>query len=103
MSTMVSARIPSDVYARGVKKLKGIDSSVTDLVRAAFDYVISTEKLPSEKCTPVKPGKRSLSKEQAAQFNSLFYGSMQPLNLPENFDYKEELEGGLEAEYEALS
>ena len=103
MSTMVSARIPSDVYARGVKKLKGIDSNVTDLVRAAFDYVISTDKLPSENCMSVKPGKRSLSKEQALEFNTLFYGATQPLNLPEHFDYKKELADGLVEEYEALS
>ena len=103
MSTMVSARIPSDVYARGIKKLKGIDSSVTDLVRAAFDYVISTEKLPAEENVKVKPGKRNFSKEQALEFNSLFYGSSHPLNLPEDFDYKKELAEGLEVEYEALS
>lgn len=103
MSTMVSARIPSDVYARGVKKLKQIDANVTDLVRAAFDYVISTERLPAEESVVVKPGMRSLSKEQTIEFNALFYGSTQPLNLPEDFDYKNELSVVLIEDYETLS
>ncbi len=103
MSTMVSARIPSDVYARGVKKLKTMDSSVTDLVRSAFDYVISTEKLPVEESVQIKPGMRSFSREQAFKFNEMFYGSSQSFNLPENFDYKSELSAELREEYEALS
>ena len=103
MSTMVSARIPSDVYARGVKKLKGIDSSVTDLVRAAFDYVISTESLPLENSPVLQPGKRHLSKEQAIEFNKMFYGTNKRLDLPQDFDYKKELADGLHTDYEALS
>lgn len=103
MSTMVSARIPSDVYARGVKKLKAMDSNVTDLVRAAFDYVISADRLPMEDSVRIKPGIRNLSREQASEFNEMFYGSNQSFNLPENFDYKSELSVELREEYEALS
>ena len=102
MSTMISARIPSDIYAQGIKKLKGMDSCVTDLVRAAFDYVISTGKLPTDDAAMVKPGTRSFSKEQALKFNSMFYGSNEPLDLSDDFEYKKAV-NRFECEYEALS
>lgn len=43
----VSARVPREIRDRGDAALKRIDSSVTDLVNAAFEYVIETGKLPS--------------------------------------------------------
>lgn len=103
MSTMVSARIPSEVYAQGIKKLKDMNSCVTDLVRAAFDYVIATGKLPTEDAAMVRPGMRSFSKEQASRFNSMFYGSSEPIDLSDDLDYKNSCQWDLDAEYEALS
>jgi antitoxin component of RelBE/YafQ-DinJ toxin-antitoxin module len=103
MSTMVSARIPNDVYERGVKKLKHIDSNVSDLVRAAFEYVIESEKLPSENNIPIKPGKKELVGKEARKFNQMFSLEEETLNLPENFDFKEELSKGMKDNYEALS
>ncbi len=103
MSTMVSARIPSDVYSRGVKNLKRMDSNVTDLVRAAFEYVALTEQLPSSTNAALKPGVRKFTPEQAREFQEMFGSEEGSINLPDNFDYKKELAEGKRRDYEALS
>ncbi len=104
MTQMISARVPSDVYAQGIKKLNKMDSSVTELINAAFDYVIATDKLPVVDKMKIKPGTRRLTKNQKREFNTLFNGSnSEAVNLPTNFDYKSELSSELRAEYEALS
>ena len=100
---MVSARIPTDVYERGVKNLKSIDSNVTDLVRAAFEYVNSSKKLPSQTRNLIEPGKKQLTGARAIEFNEMFFCESESLNLPENFDFKEELSNNLKSDYEALS
>ena len=103
MSTMVSARIPNDVYERGVKRLKHIDSNVTDLVKSAFEYVIVSEKLPTEDRSSISPGKKKLTGKKAVEFNEMFAGGLSSINLPENFDYKEDLSSEMRRDYEALS
>ena len=100
---MVSARIPTDVYERGMKNLKNIDSSVTDLVRAAFEYVISSKELPSENSKLIEPGKKQLSGTQAIEFNEMFFCEPDSLELPADFDFKRELSNDLKSDYEALS
>lgn len=104
MTQMISARVPSDVYAQGIKKLNKLDSSVTALVNAAFDYVIATDKLPVENEMKIKPGTRKLTKKQIQEFNTLFdSSSAEVISLPANFDYKSELATNLGDDYEALS
>ena len=104
MTQMISARVPSDVYAQGIKKLNKLDSSVTELINAAFNYVIATDKLPIEDEMKIKPGTRKLTKKQAQEFNRLFgNNSAELISLPANFDYKSELATNLGDDYEALS
>ena len=103
MSTMVSARIPTDVYSRGVKNLKRMDSNVTDLVRAAFEYVALTEQLPNNNNTALKPGVRRFTPKQAREFQEFFGPEEGEIELPDDFDYKKELAEGKRRDYEALS
>ena len=103
MSQMVSVRIPRDVYLRGIKKLKSIDSNVTELVRSAFDYIISTEKLPGETRSKIEPRIRSLTKDQKLEFADMFYGNANSFDLSDDFDYKNELSRNLKNDYEAIS
>lgn len=102
-STMVSARIPNDKYEQGIRKLKKLDSNVSDLVKAAFDYVIKAEQLPVQTQSNLKPGKRHLKGKKLAEFNLLFGANDAPLTLPENFDYKDALASEIAADYEAIS
>ena len=46
MDAMVSARVPVEIKKRGDSKLREIGSSATELVNAAYDYVIKCGKLP---------------------------------------------------------
>ena len=103
MSTMVSARIPNDVYDRGIKNLKRMDSNVTDLVRAAFEYVSQTEKLPGQDDAVPKQGIRKLTKKQMQEFGSMFGNAESEIDLPDNFDYKREMLQCKRRDYEAIS
>ncbi|MDO4400017.1 MAG: hypothetical protein Q4D27_03590 [Coriobacteriia bacterium] len=53
MNAMVSARVPVEIKKQGDQKLKEIGSSVTELINAAYEYLIRYGKLPKE--TPQKP------------------------------------------------
>ena len=46
MDAMVSARVPVEIKKRGDSKLREIGSSATELINAAYDYVIKCGKLP---------------------------------------------------------
>ena len=72
MDPVVTARVPEGVRDRGNEVLKDIGSSVTELVNAAFDYVIRERHLPqsngtaSESSTLRRPTKKQI--EQATAF-----------------------------------
>ena len=47
MDAMVSARVPIEIKQRGDKRLKEIGSTATELVNAAYHYVIEHGELPA--------------------------------------------------------
>ena len=64
MDPVVTARVPEGVRDRGVEVLKSIGSTTSELINAAFDYVIQAKELPRfERAT--RGEVRVLSKEQA--------------------------------------
>ena len=46
MNPVVTARVPEGVRARGVDVLREIGSSTSELINAAFEYVIKERELP---------------------------------------------------------
>ena len=69
MDPVVTARVPKGVRDRGVEVLKSIGSTTSELVNAAFDYVIQAKELPrfeQEK----RGGVRVPSKEQAEELSA---------------------------------
>lgn len=72
MDAMVSARVPVEIKKRGDSKLREIGSSATELVNAAYDYVIKCGRLPGveEGRGGGEPQVKVLSGEEARSFMS---------------------------------
>ena len=83
MDAMVSARVPVEVKKQGDRKLKEIGSSATELVNAAYSYLIETGELPVKRSLQVasKPQVKTLSGEAAAAFRNR-WDSREKLEAP---------------------
>ena len=70
MDAMVSARVPVEIKKRGDSKLKELGSSVTELVNAAYRYVIEHGELPGAVVSEqaVEPQVKTLSGDAARAF-----------------------------------
>ena len=70
MDAMVSARVPVEVKKQGDRKLKEIGSTATELVNAAYSYVIETGTLPMRHKleTVSEPQVKTLSGDAAKAF-----------------------------------
>ena len=104
MDAFVSARVPVEIKDKVAKRLRGIGATQTDLVNAAFAYVLDTGELPrARKDTPT--GARSLSVEQAQTVKRWLAETTYPVpeSAWEGKSYKEILDEGRQADYEALS
>ena len=104
MNPVVTARVPEGVRARGVDVLREIGSSTSELVNAAFDYVIKERELPRPKpAQGSEAGKRIMSKEQREQLQSFMESVRVP--TPEQWNdapFEELLDQALEQRYAHL-
>lgn len=102
MDAFVSARIPTEIKLQGNQVLKEIGSTPTQLVNAAYKYVLENRALPTQKDTPVK---RELSDEDLLDLAESIRATT--FRVPESFwegkTYKEIIAEGRAADYEALS
>ena len=55
MNAMVTARVPVEIKKQGDRKLKEIGSSATELVNAAYKYVLEHGHLPGETTVASEP------------------------------------------------
>ena len=72
MNAMVSARVPVEIKRQGDCKLKELGSSATELVNAAYLYVIKHGALPGVQMPVVqdKPQVKTLSGDAAKAFKA---------------------------------
>ena len=70
MDTMVSARVPAEIKKQGDCVLRGIDSSVTELVNSAYAYLLEHGRLPKEAAPAVAetPQTKTLAGTEAEAF-----------------------------------
>ena len=109
MDATVSARIPVETKKQADKKLRSMGSSATELINAAYNYVLSEGALPTpSKTTPSKSKARQLSPEKAAHLKEFF--AKTTFTLPEAAyaelnatSYKDMIAEGRRADYEALA
>lgn len=84
MSKMISARIPDALYSQASIQLASLGASTSDLVNAAFEYVLEEHALPTVHSAKSKQEKRALSKDQKQLINSMFENCMLDLDIPDD-------------------
>lgn len=103
----ISARVPDEIKRQGVDALRAKGATVSDLVNAAFGYLIQTGELPGEGVSGAKAaskrGPRRLAGAQAEELRrSLDATTFDGVHL-EDADLKRVLREGRRRDYEALS
>lgn len=101
MDSFVSARVPSEKKTQVNSILREIGSTQTDLVNAAYDYVLAYGKLPS--VSKAEPGLRRLGPAEREAVRQWMAQTTFPA-LGKQFanDYKDLIAKGRAADYEAL-
>lgn len=104
----ISARVPDEVRRQGLSRLRAQGATVSDLVNAAFDYLIQTGELPGrvsegqERRSPL--GARALSPAQTDELRRSLAATTFPGAVSvDGGNYKTVLAEGRRRDYEALS
>lgn len=84
MSKMVSARIPDALYSQASIQLASLGATTSDLVNAAFEYVLEKHALPTARQPEGKQEKRVLSKDQKKLINGMFENCILDLDIPDD-------------------
>lgn len=106
MDSVVTARVPVEVRRQGNEVLRSLGSTPTQLVNAAYEYVIVRGTLPgADSAGSPKPGKRVLSSQERVQLAEFFTATTAPISEEywRGKTYKQLLEEGRLADYEALA
>ncbi len=112
MDSIVTARIPVEVKKQVSEVLESLGSNTTQLINAAFEYVLVTGKLPdayegASLESSAKGASRQLSEKDKEQLASLFGKISVPApasfwNDLGNSSYKEAISEWRSSDYEAL-
>ena len=95
-SPLVAARVPQTQKDSARDVLAQLGATTTDLIQAAFEYVIETHQLPS---APNANAERT-----SKDFASFLSETTIPIDWPsETVDYKELISEAKRADYEALT
>lgn len=84
MSKMVSARIPDALYSQASIQLASLGVTTSDLVNAAFEYVLEKHALPTAHQPEGEQKKRVLSKDQKKLINGMFENCMLDLDISDD-------------------
>ena len=79
MDPVVTARVPAGVRQRGLEVLHEIGATTSELVNAAFAYVIQERELPKPRTAAApEPGRRSLGAKQKRELAAFLEGVRAP-------------------------
>ncbi|MCL2529063.1 MAG: hypothetical protein FWE41_01835 [Coriobacteriia bacterium] len=84
--SIVTARVPREIRELGDAVLKRIDSTVTELVNSAFEYVIKTGELPNSQ-DQFNPEEKIIRKFSSSDEKSIFLLSLKETSLPVSEEY----------------
>lgn len=89
MSKMVSARVPDPLYNEVSACLTSIGATPSDLVNAAFEYVLKEHALPGATMQGLqdKHKRRSLSEQQQKKLRNFFQECTLGIELPSDVSY----------------
>lgn len=85
MSRMISARIPDSIYEQGLLQLKSLGMTPSQLINAAFEYLLSENSLPQVSNKENKS--RTLSKKDHAHLKNAFRACTVDVNMPSDIAY----------------
>lgn len=104
MDSFVTARVPVELKTQVAERLAKIGATQSDLVNAAFAYVLDTGRMPAAKAS-TRDKRRVITPElQRAIMRRMEDTSFQiPEEAWEGEAYKDALVEGRTADYEALS
>lgn len=85
MSKMISARIPDSVYEQGLSQLKSLGMTPSQLINAAFEYLLSENSLP--KANIKGSNDRTLSKKDRAHLKNAFKACTINTDIPSDVAY----------------
>lgn len=108
MSEIVTARVPAEIRRQGNSILEELGSTPTELVRAAYEYVIATGELPDASqgqanSTPDGQLSKEERRELLASLAETTFDVPQTAWGDACDLYKDEIAEGRRADYEALA
>lgn len=84
MSKMISARIPDAIYSQACLQLESLGATTSDLVNAAFEYLIKERSLPGAKKSAPKRDKRVLPEEERLFLKAFFDDCTLGIDMPDD-------------------
>ena len=103
MSKMASARIPDALFDQGCARLEELGATQTQLVKAAFDYLLEERSLP-QASRKKKAITRRLTKEQKQALAAKLASCQLDIDIPADVAYAKEAAHQMrEAKYEVVS
>lgn len=86
MSKMVSARIPDALYSQVSMQLSSLGVTTSDLMNAAFEYVLEKNALPTAHQPKDGQKRRALSKDQRQLIKNVFENCMLDIDIPDDIE-----------------
>lgn len=81
MSRMISARVPDALYEQANIQLEKLGASTSELVNAAFEYLLREHRLP--KATKgAREQKRVLAKDEKSRLDKMFAACTLNVDMP---------------------
>ncbi len=90
MSKMISARVPDALYEQASTQLSSLGFNTSDLVNAAFEYVLKEKTLPKTACAHSSK-KRSLTEQQTAHLANVFRKCTLGISIPDNIAHDKQV------------
>ena len=104
MDATVSARIPVEVKKQGDALLREIGSSATELINAAYDYLLKTKSLPqAQPAAPAKVTCKVLRGKDLERFKEMWEKrSIPPIPEYDGTNFKELFNAMRDERYEGI-
>lgn len=104
MSKMVSARISDALFDQGCAQLEELGATQTQLIKAAFDYLIEERSLPQPPRKKRSAVRRSLSEGQRSLLVGKLASCQLDVHIPSEVEYDKSIaRRAREAKYEIVS
>ena len=100
MDPIASARVPAEIKRQGDDKLKKLGATTTELINAAYQYLLEVGSLPSARVEAEDQGNRHLSADQLADFRAFMAKtSLKPPASWEGKSYEDLYEDAMQERY----